>query len=40
MIKCDFLSSILSFFSNEFNKFNDTGACMLDSFYHMTLSFL
>ena len=27
--------SILSFFPNEFNKFNNTGARMLDSFYHM-----
>ena len=31
------LSSILSFFRNEFNKFNNTGAGMLDSIYHMTL---
>ena len=34
------LPSILSLFSNEFNKFNNTGARMLDSIYHMTLSFL
>ena len=28
------LSSILSLFRNEFNKFNNTGARMLDSIYH------
>ena len=31
------LPSILSPFRNEFNKFNNTGARMLDSIYHMTL---
>ena len=31
------LPSILSLFCNEFNKFNNTRALMLDSFYHMTL---
>ena len=30
------LPSILSFLCNEFDKFNDTGARMLDSIYHMT----
>ena len=30
------LSSILSPFRNEFTKFNNTRARMLDSFYHMT----
>ena len=30
--------SILSRFRNEFNKFNNTRARMLDSIYHMTLS--
>ena len=30
------LSSILSLFRNEFNKFNNTKARMLDSIYHMT----
>ena len=30
------LPSILSLFHNEFNEFNNTGAQMLDSFYHMT----
>ena len=29
------LPSILSLFSNEFNKFNNTRARMLDSIYHM-----
>ena len=28
--------SILSLFRNEFNKFNNTRARMLDSLYHMT----
>ena len=31
------LPSILSLFRNEFNKFNNTIAWMLNSFYHMTL---
>ena len=31
------LSSSLSLFRNEFNKFNNTKARMLDSIYHMTL---
>ena len=34
------LLSILSFFRNEFNKFNNTRACMLDSIYYMTLRLL
>ena len=34
------LPSILSLFRNEFNKFNNTGARMLDSNYHMTLRLL
>ena len=34
------LPSILSLFRNEFNKFNNTGARMLDSIYHMTLRLL
>ena len=34
------LPSILSLFRNEFNKFNNTRARMLDSIYHMTLSLL
>ena len=29
------LQSILSLFRNEFNKFNNTGARMLDSIYYM-----
>ena len=31
------LPSILSLFRNEFNKFNNTGARMSGSIYHMTL---
>ena len=34
------LSSILLHFRNEFNKFNNTGAGMLDSIYQMTLRLL
>ena len=34
------LPSILSLFRNEFNKYNNTRARMLDSVYHMTLRFL
>ena len=34
------LPSTLSLFRNEFNKFNNTGAQMLDSIYHMTLNYL
>ena len=34
------LSSILSPFRNEFNKFNKTRARMLDSNYHMALSLI
>ena len=34
------LPSILSFFRNEFNKFNNTRARMLDSIYHMPLRLL
>ena len=34
------LPSILSLFRNKFNKFNKTGAGMLDSIYHMTLRLL
>ena len=30
------LSRILSLYHNEFNKFDDTGARMLDSIDHMT----
>ena len=32
--------SILSLFRNEFDKFNNTRARMLDSIYHMTLRIL
>ena len=34
------LPSILSLFPNEFNKFNNTRARMLDSICHMTLRIL
>ena len=34
------LSSILSLFHNEFNKFDKTSARMLDSIHHMTLRLL
>ena len=34
------LPRILSLFRNEFNKFNNTGARMLDSIYHMPLRLL
>ena len=34
------LPRILSLFRNELNKFNNTGARMLYSFYHMTLELL
>ena len=34
------LPSILSLFSNEFNKLNNTGAGMMDSIYHLTLKLL
>ena len=33
------LQSILSLFRNEFNKFNNTEAWILDSIYHMTLKY-
>ena len=34
------LPGIVSLFLNEFNKFNSTGARMLDSIYHMTFKLL
>ena len=34
------LLSILSLFRNEFDKFNNTGAGVLASVYHMTLKSL
>ena len=37
MVRCKALPSILSVSPNEFNKFNNTGAQMQDSIYHMTL---
>ena len=38
--KCEAYRAILSLFCNEFNKFNDTRARILDSIYHMTLRIL
>ena len=32
------LPSILSLFRNKFNKFNDTGARMIDSIYHIFIA--
>ena len=40
MDKMRVLPIILSLFRNEFNKFNNTRARMLDSIYHMTLRLL
>ena len=34
------LPRILSLFCNEYNKFNNTGARMLDSIYQMTLRYV
>ena len=34
------LPSILSLFGNKFNKFNNTGAQMLDSIYRMAFKLL
>ena len=34
------LPSLLSLFRNEFNKFNNTRARMLDSTFHLTLKLL
>ena len=34
------LPSILSLFRDVFNKFNNTGARMLDSIYHITLKLI
>ena len=36
--KMGVLLSFLSLFRNQFYKFNNTGALMLHSIYHMTLS--
>ena len=38
--KMQSLLSILLLFRNKFNKFNNTGAGMLDYFYHMTLKLI
>ena len=39
-IKCEACRAFYLFLRNEFNKFNNTGARMLDSIYYMTLSLL
>ena len=36
-IRCEAVLSILPVFPNECNKFNNAGARMQDSIYHMTL---
>ena len=36
-IRCEALLNVLSVFPNELNKFNNTGAQMQDSIYHLTL---
>ena len=36
-IRCDALLSILLVCTSKFNKFNNTGARIQDSIYHMTL---
>ena len=38
--KMQVLSSILSFFSDKFNKFNNTREQMFESIYHMSQTFL
>ena len=36
-IRCEAVPGILSVFHNEFNKFNNIGARLQGSIYHMTL---
>ena len=36
-MRCEALPSILSVFPNSFDKFNNAGARMQDSIYHMTI---
>ena len=38
--KCKACLAFYHFFPNKLNKFNNTGALMLDSIYHMTLKLL
>ena len=40
MIKCEAFRAFYRFFATNFNKFNKTGARMLDSVYHITLKLL
>ena len=37
-IRCEAMPSILSVFSNGFNRFNNAGTRMQDYIYHMTLN--
>ena len=39
-IKCEACQAFYLFFCNEFNKFNNSGARMLDTIYYMTLRLL
>ena len=39
-IKCEACQAFYLFFCSKFNKFNYTGARMLDSIYHMILRLL
>ena len=39
-IKWEACQAFLSFFRNEFNKFNNTGARMIDSIHHMTFELI
>ena len=39
-MKCEACLAFYHFFATSFNKFNNTGARMLDSIYHMTLYIL
>ena len=39
-IKCEACQAFYLFFRNKFNKFNNTGAWILDSIYQMTLKFI
>ena len=40
MIKFEACGAFYPFFHKEFNEFNNTGARMLDSIYHMTLKLI
>ena len=40
MIKCEAFQAFYHFFCSDFDKFNNTGARMLDPIYHMALKYL